>query len=142
VFKKNNGKEFYIYMNGWLTYKKWFAAGVVKVSDVMAYDKFTLSSIISNDMEQFKKVNLSSEDAFWVMWYFLEAHYELSGGTFDVSDILSASQPIELDANGHIDGKVLEGRVTTPADSGMISFWNDAIERFLKEGKPSTKMLE
>ncbi|WP_167852060.1 hypothetical protein [Hymenobacter elongatus] len=87
-------------------------------------------------------MNLSSEDAFWVMWYFLEEYYELTGSIFDVSDIISASQPIEFDAEGHIDSQILGSRITASADSGMISFWNNAIERCLSEGKPSTKRLE
>jgi len=50
-------------------------------------------------MVQFTKTELTAENAFWVMWYFLKEHYDLSGGTFDISDILSASQPIEFDAD-------------------------------------------
>ena len=48
-----------------------------------------------NVMSKFKSENLSSEEAFWVMWYFLKEHYDLSNNTFDVSDILGASQPID-----------------------------------------------
>ena len=92
-------------------------------------------------MEQFKNANLSGEDAFWVMWYFLKEHYDLSGGKFDVSDILSASEPMEFNSNGHIDGKILGNRITAPADNGMISFWNEAIEKFIKNGIPPTKIF-
>ena len=37
--------------------------------------------------------NLTEEEAFWIMWYFLDGHYQLADGEFDLSDILSASQP-------------------------------------------------
>lgn len=75
------------------------------------------------------------------MWYFLKEHYDLSGGQFDISDILSASQPMEFDAKGHFDGKVLGNRTIAPADSGMVSFWNEAIEKYRKFGIPTTKDL-
>lgn len=83
-------------------------------------------------MLEFKDDNLSTEDAFWVMFYFLQEHYELSENTFDVSDILSASQPMKWDREG----------VKRPADPGMIGFWNDALEKYRKEGKPDYGKLE
>ena len=46
-------------------------------------------------MNEFSIEKLSAEEAFWVMWYFLKEHYDLSNNTFDVSDILGASQPID-----------------------------------------------
>ncbi|GEM_PF-4816745 len=61
---------------------------------------------------EFKNENLSAEDAFWVMWYFLEEHYNLSNNTFDVPTILSACQPIDWDGSG----------VKRPADSGIINY--------------------
>lgn len=73
-------------------------------------------------MEQFIKTDLTHEEAFWVMWYFLKQHYELSGGQFNIRDILSASQPMEFNADGHIDGKITGNRTIAPADSGMVSF--------------------
>ena len=75
------------------------------------------------------------------MWYFLKEHYDLSEGTFDVSDILSASEPIEFDEKGHIDGQVLGNRKVAPADHGMISFWNAAVKKIKEHGLPPTKIL-
>ena len=49
---------------------------------------------------KFSDDTLTVEEAFWVLWYFLEGHYKLSGGQFDLSDILSASQPFEFDDKG------------------------------------------
>jgi len=83
-------------------------------------------------MTEFKTESLSSEEAFWVMFYFLQEHYELSENTFDVSDILSASEPMDWDGSG----------IKRPADSGMIDFWNEALEKFRKQGKPECKRLE
>ncbi|TGE16411.1 hypothetical protein E5J99_09810 [Hymenobacter elongatus] len=42
-------------MNVRLIYKRWFETGTSKIFDVVAYDKYTLSSVVSNEMEQLKK---------------------------------------------------------------------------------------
>ncbi|MET4104688.1 hypothetical protein [Hymenobacter sp. UYP22] len=84
------------------------------------------------DEVRFAQTDLTAEDAFWVMWYFLEEHYSLSNNTFDVSDILSASEPGFLDE--------LTGR-PVPTDSGMISFWNEAVEKYRQQGPPPMKIL-
>jgi hypothetical protein len=81
---------------------------------------------------EFTTDNLSSEDAFWVMWYFLQEHYELSENTFDVSDILSASQPMDWNGSG----------IKKPADNSMIDFWNDALEKYKRNGIPDWKKLK
>ena len=90
-------------------------------------------------MIEFKKEKLTAEESFWVMWYFLKEHYDLSNGTFDISDILSASEPIEFNALGHFDGEEKGNRTMAPIDSGMISFWNEAIEKFKANGMPAVK---
>ncbi|MBW8523962.1 hypothetical protein K0U91_01805 [Chryseobacterium chendengshani] len=47
IFNKvTKDNEFYLYMNGKLIYKKWLLTGVSKVFDIMAYDKYTLVSIV------------------------------------------------------------------------------------------------
>ena len=83
-------------------------------------------------MTEFKKDNLTTEEAFWVMRYFLQEHYELSDNTFEVCDILSATEPLDWDESG----------IKRPADSGMIDFWNEALEKFKKQGKPNWKELK
>lgn len=45
IRKKIEGNELYVYMNGTLIYKRWLDTGQSKVFDVMAYDKYTLTSI-------------------------------------------------------------------------------------------------
>lgn len=89
----------------------------------------------------FVKEQLTAEESFWVMFYFLEGHYELSGGHFDLSDVLSASQPFEFNEKGHFDGQVLGNRKVAPADSAMISDWNAAIKKFREQGRPPTTKL-
>jgi cobyric acid synthase len=93
-------------------------------------------------MTEFSKETLTEEEAFWVMFYFLEGHYEISGGQFDISDILSASQPFEFDKNGHFDGKVEGNRKISVADSGMIWHWNEAVKKFRQQGIPKPKALK
>jgi hypothetical protein len=44
ILKKIVGNELYLYMNGNLIYKRWLDVGYSKVFDLMAYDKYTLSS--------------------------------------------------------------------------------------------------
>lgn len=84
---------------------------------------------------------LTAEESFWVMFYFLKGHYELSGGHFNLTDILSASQPFEFNEKGHFDGQVLGDRKVAPADSAMISDWNAAIKKFKEQGGPPTAKL-
>lgn len=51
IFKKIENDELYLYMNGNLIYKRWLKTGQSKVFDVMAYDKYTLTSIKDLDYE-------------------------------------------------------------------------------------------
>lgn len=89
----------------------------------------------------FSNEQLTAEESFVVMFYFLERHYELSGGHFDLSDILSASQPFEFNKKGHFDGQALGYRKVAPADSAMIYDWNAAIKKFKEQGLPPTSIL-
>ena len=45
ILKKIEGNALHLFMNGKLVYKRWLDTGESKVFDVMAYDKYTLSSI-------------------------------------------------------------------------------------------------
>lgn len=46
IFKRQTKhNELYLYMNGNLIYKRWIDTGISKVFDLMAYDKYTLTSI-------------------------------------------------------------------------------------------------
>ena len=89
----------------------------------------------------FSNEQLTAEESFWVMFYFLERHYELSGVHFDFSDILSTSQPFEFNEKGHFDGQALGYRKVAPADSAMIYDWNAAIKKFKEQGLPPTSIL-
>ena len=91
---------------------------------------------------EFTESLLTEQEAFWVMFYFLKEHYELSGGQFDISDILSASQPFEFNENGHFDGKVNGNRKVKVADSGMIWHWNEAIKKYKEYGIPKPEPLK
>ena len=74
------------------------------------------------------KENLSLEDAFWVTWYYLENIYESNDGKFDLSDILSASEPFLKNDQ--------------PADSAMIEYWLEAYIKFKEKGIPPLKQLK
>jgi len=52
VFKKFENNELYLYMNGELIYKRWLDTGQSKVFDIMAYDKYTLTSIRDLEYER------------------------------------------------------------------------------------------
>ena len=45
IFKEIKDNELYLYINGNLVYKRWLDTGQSKVFDVMAYDKYTHTSI-------------------------------------------------------------------------------------------------
>ena len=58
--KISEDNELHLYLNGKLIYKRWLNTGQSKVFDVMAYDKYTYSSITDLDIEDSKhliKVN-------------------------------------------------------------------------------------
>jgi hypothetical protein len=79
-------------------------------------------------MSDLLKEQLSLEDAFWVTWYFLKNIYDSNDGKFDLSDILSASEPF-------FD-------VIKPADSAMTEYWLKAFIKFKEEGIPPVKILK
>ncbi len=84
-----------------------------------------------NEENRFRKTQLSEEEAFWVMFYFLKEHYVVSGGHFDVSDILSASEPM-----AKIEDSLM------PADSSMIDYWQEAVDKLRKDGPPEFKQFK
>jgi hypothetical protein len=59
-------------------------------------------------------------------------HYELSNNSFELSDVLSASEPFDWKGDG----------IKRPADDGMIVFWNEALEKYKKQGKPDWKQFK
>ena len=73
------------------------------------------------------KEHLSLEDAFWVTWYYLKNIYDTNNGTFDLSDILSASEPFF--------------KIDEPADSAMTEYWLEAYKTFKEKGIPPLKQL-
>lgn len=56
IFKKIENNELYLYMNGKLIYKRWLDTGQSKVFDIMAYDKYTLTSIRDIEHEKSSRV--------------------------------------------------------------------------------------
>ena len=106
-------------------------------------EKIELSVKLLMDISDnnFTHNSLTEEEAFWVMRYFLDGNYELAGGEFDLTDILSATQPFEFDDNGHFDGEVKGKRRIAPADSGMVWHWNEAVKKFREQGRPKPTPL-
>ncbi|WP_129021459.1 hypothetical protein [Edaphocola flava] len=45
IYKELIGTELYLYMNGQLIYKRWLNTGASKIFDIIAYDKYTHTSI-------------------------------------------------------------------------------------------------
>ena len=80
-------------------------------------------------MDSFKEGTITIEEGFWTMFYFLHKHWESSNGTFDVSDILSASEPARRN----------DPKLIIPADSAMIDYWHEALEKLKNEGVPGFK---
>lgn len=92
-------------------------------------------------MIDFSKEKLTAQDAFWVMFYFLKEQYDLTQEDFPVSDILSPCEPIEYNENGIFDGEYKGNRRMAPADQGMITLWNEAIEKYKNSGMPTHKVF-
>jgi hypothetical protein len=89
----------------------------------------------------FTHSGLTEEEAFWVMRYFLDGHYEFAGGDFDLTDILSTTQPFEFADNEHFDGEVKGKRRIAPADCGMVWYWNEAVKKFREQDRPKPTPL-
>ncbi|MFK8037488.1 MAG: hypothetical protein AB8B74_04310 [Crocinitomicaceae bacterium] len=79
----------------------------------------------------FNNETLTSEESFWVMWYFIDEQNKISQGQFDLADVLSASQAVPL----------MESRVLVPADGIMAAYWNEAIDKFKKYGIPGSNKV-
>ena len=76
-------------------------------------------------MTEFKEDNLTTEDAFWVIWYFLLEHYELGKGKIELNELLSFCEPLDWAGTGE----------KLPSNSSMVDYWNEALDKFRKEGK-------
>ena len=92
ILKKIEGNELYLYMNGKLIYKRWLDTGQSKIFDVMAYDKYTLTSI--RDLE-----------------------YENNGGLLTVKAILKLKSTEEGGRQTGFTGELC-GTSGRPADDG------------------------
>lgn len=84
-----------------------------------------MTNVFGNSMLN-QKVTL--QDGFWITWYYLKQIFDYTGGKFDLSDVLSASEPF-FQAN-------------QPADSAMTEYWMEAYKKFLQEGIPPVKKLK
>ncbi|MBL7911860.1 MAG: hypothetical protein JNJ41_12455 [Bacteroidia bacterium] len=56
IFKEIKGNELYLYIDGVLIYKRWLDTGQSKIFDVMAYDKYTLTSIRDQKFEKMSEL--------------------------------------------------------------------------------------
>lgn len=79
----------------------------------------------------FNSGTLTTEEGFWVMWYFIEEVYKVTHGQFDLTDILTASQPVSMTKTG----------TKVPADPIMAAYWNEAIDKFKEHGIPPSMKL-
>ncbi len=60
IYKIVIDNQLYVYMNGALIYKRWLSTGQSLVFDVMAYDKYTLLSIIKKTINDHREsINLN-----------------------------------------------------------------------------------
>ena len=93
-------------------------------SDEVEADNNDLHVVNNGEAE---KQLIMLQDGFWIAWYYLKQIYDNTGGTFDLSDVLSASEPFF--------------QPDQPADSAMTEYWLEAYKRFLEEGIPPLKKL-
>lgn len=79
----------------------------------------------------FSPGELTIEESFWVMWYFIEDVNNETQGGFDLSDILSASQPVTMTGT----------EIKVPVDPVMAAYWNEAVEKYKENGIPPLMKL-
>ena len=137
ILKKIEGNELYLYMNGNLIYKRWLDTGQSKVFDVMAYDKYTLTSI--RDLEYENNGGLLSVKAK------LKLNTTEEGGR--QTGIISGYRPnhvFEYNDNGqllqtYIGDIIFEGKPTIdPGEEREVTvrfLINQPIERYLEKGR-------
>jgi hypothetical protein len=137
IFKKIENDELYLYMNGSLIYKRWLNTGQSKVFDIMAYDKYTLTSI--RDLEYENPGGLISIKAILTMRSTKE------GGR--KTGFISGYRPnhvFEYDAKGkllqtYIGDIVFEGqRTIEPGEIKEVTvrfLLNQPIEKYLNKGQ-------
>ncbi|MGJ1322482.1 hypothetical protein ACR780_07330 [Sphingobacterium faecium] len=96
IFKKIDGNELYLYIDGNLVYKRWIDTGHSKVFDVMAYDKYTHTSI--------GDLNYENQNGLIVLNAILRLKSTEEGGR--KTGIISGYRPnhvFEYTADGKID---------------------------------------
>lgn len=137
ILKKIEGNELYLYMNGKLIYKRWLDTGQSKVFDVMAYDKYTLTSI--RDLEYENKGGLLTVKAK------LKLKSTEEGGR--QTGFISGYRPnhiFEYNDNGqllqtYIGDIIFEGTPTIePGEEREVTvrfLMNQPIERYLDKGR-------
>ncbi len=137
ILKKIEGNELYLYMNGNLIYKRWLDTGQSKVFDVMAYDKYTLTSI--RDLEYENNGGLLSVKAK------LKLNTTEEGGR--QTGIISGYRPnhvFEYNDNGqllqtYIGDIIFEGKPTIdPGEEREVTvrfLINQPIEKYLEKGR-------
>ena len=137
ILKKIEGNELYLYMNGSLIYKRWLDTGQSKVFDIMAYDKYTLTSI--RDLEYEKNGGLLCIKAI------IKIKTKDEGGR--QTGFTSGYRPnhvFEYDDNGNLlqtfIGDILfEGKPTIePGEEREVTvrfLINQPIERYLEKGR-------
>lgn len=137
ILKKIEGNELYLYMNGNLIYKRWLDTGQSKVFDIMAYDKYTLTSI--RDLEYENPGELISIKAI------LNLKSTEEGGR--QTGIISGYRPnhvFEHSDNGQllqtfIGDIILDGKaIFEPGEEGEVTvrfLINQPIEKYLNKGR-------
>lgn len=137
ILKKVEGNELYLYMNGNLIYKRWLDTGQSKVFDIMAYDKYTLTSI--RDLEYENNGGFLSVNAK------LKLKTTEEGGR--QTAFISGYRPnhvFEYNDNGqllqtYIGDIIFEGKPTIePGEEREVTVCfliNQPIEKYLEKGR-------
>lgn len=132
IFKKLEGDELYLYMNGNLIYKRWLKEGYSKVFDVMAYDKYTLTS--------YKDIHFESPGGVIPVRAKVKMKTTAEGGR--INGFVSGYRPnhvFEYNAYSYIGDIIFEGQETVePGEEKevIVRFWiEQRIEEFLDRGR-------
>ena len=137
ILKKVEGNELYLYMNGNLIYKRWLDTGQSKVFDIIAYDKYTLTSI--RDLEYENSGGLLSINAKLKL-----KTYEEGGRQTGFISGYRPDHVFEYNDNGqllqaYIGDIIFEGKPTIePGEERQVTvrfLINQPIEKYLDKGQ-------
>ncbi len=137
IQKKIENNELYLYMNGNLIYKRWLDTGESKIFDIMAYDKYTFTSICDLEYE-------NPNELISIKAKIKVKKAEESGRTTGFVNGYRPNHVFEYGKNGELNETfigdiIFEGQTTIePGEEKEVTvrfLINQPIEKYLNKGQ-------